>query len=95
MSASHCPLGLQTLKFHYMNHLVDDFGRSAIMSTIDVELFERVGVLSRQSYTISSLYLFTRKDEIVQSMGSALHGVQSAKDGAYRSRDGAAVLNTR
>lgn len=90
--ASHCPSGLYTLKYHLLDHLVEDLERFGSISFMDAGPFEHFNVVIKQSYRMTSRRLTTRMDETVQRMGSAVDNVRRPRERRNVGGDGASVL---
>lgn len=79
--ASQCVSSLYTLKFHLLNHFLDDLERFESLSFTDAAPFEHFEVLLKQSYRMTSPRMSTRLEDTVENMGNALLKIRGPKRG--------------
>lgn len=71
-SAPHGLSGSFTLKFLFMNHVVDHLKRSGSLSPMGPGPYEHSNVLMKKAFRMSSRWLSTRVYETVERVGIAL-----------------------
>ena len=68
----HCNNGLNTLKFHLLDHLVHDLKRFGSISVLSASPYEHFNYVIKQSYASTSKRLQTRTGDTVRNLGTAL-----------------------
>ena len=68
----HCERGLNTLKFHLLDHLVDDLQRFGSIHILSASPYEHFNLIVKQAYSGTSKRLKTRATETVHILGTDL-----------------------
>lgn len=94
-SATHCSSGLFKLKFHLVNHLVDDLDRFQSLFSLNAGPFESFGVHIKKYYGMTFRWLFTITHDTVMNERSALSSLQRPRSNIHEIVVGASVLGKR
>lgn len=68
----HCSHGLNTLKFHLLDHLVDDLERFGSIHVLSESLYEHFNYIVKQAYNSTSKRLKTRTADTVSNLDLTL-----------------------
>lgn len=68
----HCKPGLNTLKFHLLDHLVDDLERFGTIRVLSASPYENFNLIVKQAYSGTSKRLQTRARDTVQVLETNL-----------------------
>ena len=68
----HCDRGLNTLKFHLLDHLVDDLERFGTIHVLNASPYEHFNLIVKQSYAGTSKRLQTRERDTIQNLDTDL-----------------------
>lgn len=68
----HCDRGLNTLKFHLLDHLVDDLQRFGTVRVLSASPYEHYNVVIKQSYSGTSKRLQTRERDTIRNLDTDL-----------------------
>lgn len=93
--ALHCLFGFFALLFHLVGHLLDELEWLESISFTEARLFEHFSALVKQLYTTASRAMFTRMEDIMQNMGSAMHDTPSPENRVSGNIVGAAAMRER
>lgn len=78
--ALQCPIGLYTLSFHLLGHLVEDFKRFRSIPSTNKRRFEHFNLLNKQPRRTTSRLVWTRLQEMLQNMCSTVQYVRRGGD---------------
>lgn len=100
MFASHCPLGLYSLKYHPLHLIIKDLERVGIISFTESRLSEHLDVLNKHPYRMVSQRLSTWVQEILQKLDHTVQNVWKAGDrkrrlGAERQWEGKCIVRKK
>jgi len=68
----HCENGLNTLKFHLLDHLVDELARFGTVLVLSASPYEHFNLIVKQSYASTSKRLQTRTSDTVRNSYTSL-----------------------
>lgn len=68
----HCEHGIHTLKFHLLDHVVEDLSKFGGLNILDASPYEHFNTFFKQSYRSTSKRIATRMDETVTNMAPTI-----------------------
>lgn len=68
----HCDRGLNTLKFHLLDHLVDDLQRFGTIRVLSASPYEQFNLIVKQSYSGTLKRLHTRERDTIHNLDTNL-----------------------